>query len=51
MSSHPASSTNADTYDAVIVGAGLAGIYMLYRLRNLGLNAIAVDSANGVGGT
>ncbi|WP_457160211.1 flavin-containing monooxygenase [Mycobacteroides abscessus] len=51
MSSHPASSTNADTYGAVIVGAGLAGIYMLYRLRNLGLNAIAVDSANGVGGT
>ncbi len=37
--------------DAVIIGAGFAGMYMLYRLRNLGLNVLAVDEATGVGGT
>ncbi len=37
--------------DALIVGAGFAGMYMLYRLRNLGLKVLAVDEASGVGGT
>jgi cyclohexanone monooxygenase len=38
-------------FDAVIVGAGLAGIYMLYRLRGLGLSARVYEAGNGVGGT
>jgi cyclohexanone monooxygenase len=38
--------------DAVVVGAGFGGIYMLHMLRNeLGLNAVAIDKAGGVGGT
>jgi cyclohexanone monooxygenase len=37
--------------DAVIVGAGFAGLYMLHRLRGLGLSAIVFDVAAGVGGT
>ena len=37
--------------DALIVGAGFAGMYMLYRLRSLGLKVLAVDEASGVGGT
>ncbi|MEA2839727.1 MAG: hypothetical protein QOF41_1057 [Methylobacteriaceae bacterium] len=37
--------------DAVIVGAGLAGVYMLYRLRALGLAAHVYEAGNGVGGT
>ena len=37
--------------DALIVGAGFAGMYMLYRLRALGLKVLAVDEATGVGGT
>ena len=37
--------------DALIVGAGFAGMYMLYRLRALGLKVLAVDEASGVGGT
>jgi cyclohexanone monooxygenase len=39
------------TFDAVIVGAGLAGIYMLYRLRGLGMSARVFEAGSGVGGT
>ena len=41
----------ADTVDAVIVGAGFSGIYMLYRLREVGLSARVIEAAGGVGGT
>lgn len=38
--------------DALVVGAGFSGIYMLYKLRNeLGLNVVGIDRAAGVGGT
>src|SRR6195952_2642818 len=37
--------------DVVIVGAGFGGMYMLHRLRGLGLSAIVFDAASGVGGT
>jgi len=39
------------TYDVIIVGAGFAGMYMLHRLRGLGLSARVLDGATGVGGT
>jgi len=38
-------------YDAVVVGAGFAGLYMLYRLRELGMSARVIEAASGVGGT
>ncbi|WP_269437554.1 flavin-containing monooxygenase [Arthrobacter zhangbolii] len=39
-------------YDAVIVGAGFAGMYMLKRLRDdLGLNVRVFERGDGVGGT
>ena len=38
-------------YDAVVVGAGLAGLYMLYRLRGLGLSTRVFEAGGGVGGT
>ncbi|MGK2965923.1 MAG: flavin-containing monooxygenase, partial [Tepidiformaceae bacterium] len=38
-------------YDAVVVGAGFAGMYMLYRLRNLGFSARVIERGDGVGGT
>ena len=39
-------------YDAVVIGAGFGGIYMLHKLRNeLGLSVRAYDRASGVGGT
>jgi cyclohexanone monooxygenase len=37
--------------DALIVGAGFAGMYMLYRMRNLGFSAWVVESGSDVGGT
>jgi cyclohexanone monooxygenase len=37
--------------DAVIVGAGFAGLYMLHRLRGLGFSAQVYEEASGVGGT
>ena len=37
--------------DAVIVGAGFAGLYMLHRLRGLGFRARVVEAGRGVGGT
>jgi cyclohexanone monooxygenase len=38
-------------FDAVIVGAGLAGLYMLHRLRQVGLSARVYEAGTGVGGT
>ena len=46
-----AKSQNIKSLDAIIVGAGFAGIYMLHKLRKLGLLAKIVDAASGVGGT
>ena len=37
--------------DAVVVGAGFAGLYMLHRLRGLGLSARVFEAGDGVGGT
>jgi len=39
------------TVDAIIVGAGFAGLYMLHRLRGLGLSARVFEAGQGVGGT
>jgi cyclohexanone monooxygenase len=41
----------AERYDAVIVGAGFAGLYMLYRLRQLGMTAQVLEMGDNVGGT
>jgi cation diffusion facilitator CzcD-associated flavoprotein CzcO/acetyl esterase/lipase len=37
--------------DVLVVGAGFAGLYMLYHLRQLGLSAKVIESADDVGGT
>src|SRR5258708_6118721 len=38
-------------FDAVVVGAGFAGMYMLHRLRGLGFSARVFEAGGGVGGT
>src|SRR5476651_1843664 len=43
--------TGAETYDVVVVGAGFAGMYMLHRLRGLGLSARVYEQGSDVGGT
>ena len=45
------SSTTVPQYDAIIIGAGVTGLYQLYRLRELGLSVRVVEAASGVGGT
>ena len=37
--------------DAVVVGAGFAGLYMLHRLRGLGVSVQVFEAGDGVGGT
>jgi len=37
--------------DAIIIGAGVGGLYAIYRLRKLGLKVRAFEAAGGVGGT
>ena len=37
--------------DVVVVGAGFAGMYMLHRLRGLGLDTTVIEAAADVGGT
>ena len=38
-------------YDAVVIGAGVSGMYQLHRLRELGLSALVLEAGTGVGGT
>jgi len=37
--------------DVLIVGAGFSGLYLLQRMRQLGLSARALEAGSGVGGT
>ena len=41
----------ASRVDAIVVGAGFAGLYMLYRLRAAGLSTRVFEAGGGVGGT
>src|ERR1700729_903699 len=38
-------------YDAIIIGAGISGLYQLYRLRQLGMRVRVFEAGTGVGGT
>ena len=37
--------------DVVVVGAGFAGLYMLHKMREIGVSARAFEAGSGVGGT
>ena len=36
--------------DAIVVGAGFGGMYMMHRLRGMGLTVIGVEAGENVGG-
>ena len=40
-----------ETHDVVVVGAGFSGLYLLHRLRGLGLKVRVYEQGSGVGGT
>ncbi len=42
---------NSNHYDVIIIGAGVSGMYQLYRLRKLGLRVRVFEAGDGVGGT
>jgi cation diffusion facilitator CzcD-associated flavoprotein CzcO len=41
----------ADTYDVIIIGAGISGMYQLHCLRKLGLRVRIFESGESLGGT
>ena len=43
--------TAGEAYDALIIGAGISGMYQLHKLRGLGLSAHVFEAGTGVGGT
>jgi len=43
--------STAKQYDAIVIGAGIAGMYQLYRLRELGLSVRVFEDGGDVGGT
>jgi cyclohexanone monooxygenase len=42
---------SGQSLDAVVVGAGFAGLYMLHRLREMGLSVRVLEAGDGIGGT
>jgi len=52
MSSTAAQSTEpAEQFDAVIIGAGISGMFQLHRLRELGMSVRVLEAGTDVGGT
>ena len=48
---HPAGAAPGLDYDAIIIGAGMSGMYQLHRLRELGMRVRVFEAGSGVGGT
>jgi len=48
---YPAATGPSADFDAIVVGAGFAGLYMLHSLRTLGLSVRVDEQGGGVGGT
>ncbi|WP_221889497.1 flavin-containing monooxygenase [Sphingomonas sp. IC081] len=38
------------TYDAIVVGAGIGGLYAVYKLREMGLSVLGIEAGDNVGG-
>lgn len=49
--SHTNSGDTGAAFDAIIIGAGISGMFQLYRLRELGMNVKVLETGTGVGGT
>jgi cation diffusion facilitator CzcD-associated flavoprotein CzcO len=42
--------TNEADFDAVVIGAGLSGLYQAYRLREMGYRVLGVEGSDNIGG-
>ena len=43
--------TTQPQFDAIVIGAGMSGMYQLLKLRELGLKVRVLEAGTGVGGT
>ena len=48
---HNAKTDKSTDFDAIIIGAGVSGLYQLYKMRELGLRVRVFETGTGVGGT
>src|ERR1700677_2742460 len=51
MAAADVASRGSAIFDAVVIGSGIAGLYQLHRLRQLGLSVRVFETGSGVGGT
>ena len=42
---------SAQQIDALVVGAGVSGLYQTYKLREAGFKVVTIEAAPDVGGT
>jgi cation diffusion facilitator CzcD-associated flavoprotein CzcO len=49
--SAPADAAPAPDFDAIVIGAGMSGMYQLHRLREQGMRVRVFEAGTGVGGT
>ncbi len=49
--SSPSPGATTRRYDAVVIGAGVSGLYQIYRLREAGFAVLGIEAGSGVGGT
>ena len=47
----PTEAAQAPDFDAIIIGAGMSGMYQLHRLRQQGMRVRVFEAGTGVGGT
>ena len=45
------STETATDFDAIVIGAGVSGLYQLYKLRELGFKVRVFETGTAVGGT
>src|ERR1700744_4418599 len=50
VSERPRTASDVD-FDAIIIGGGISGMFMLYRLRELGISARVFEAGTDLGGT
>jgi len=46
-----AAEAGVERFDAIIIGAGVSGLFELYRFREMGLTVRVYEEGGGVGGT
>ena len=51
MSEAAKSGANTAQYDAIVIGAGVAGLYQVYKLREAGFSVLGIETGSDVGGT